>query len=412
VRFAPVALGLVTLAACSLERPIDRGNLDVAGAIAAGGGGVGPIAGAEVRPIVHDAGAPPDAGGLNPEVILASGCATETAQSSLLPANILFVVDRSGSMACNPPPTTSSEQCETDERRADPNLPTKWELTTQALTIALETLPETTVVGVSYFNNGNDCGVDMIPNVPIWRNTAAQRSTISSSLADIQPSGDTPLVGATVLAYRYLHDAALSNMITGNQYVVLITDGEQSEQCSDPSRCSGAAACTQLLLGEVARARGDGVNILTFVIGAPGTEHTRSVLSQIAVAGGTALPNCNPDQGNCHFDVTSTPDLGAALQKALQSIAGQTLTCQLPMPRSDGGVVDPSRLNVVFTPHTGPAKVLRQDNHAPCASGADGWQYSPDYAQIQLCGTTCATVRNDSGGRIDVVLGCPVIGPE
>jgi hypothetical protein len=84
----------------------------------------------------------------------------------------------------------------------------------------------------------------------------------------------------------------------------------------------------------------------------------------------------------------------------------------LPLPEPDAGPLDLTRLNVVFTPHTGPARVLVQDTHAPCDGGADGWQYSPALDQIRLCGKTCATVRNDSGGRIDVVLGCPVIGPD
>jgi hypothetical protein len=397
---------LSLLTACSLESPIDahrpEGVTTAAGRSSTAGQPDANSGGQAALPTT----------GLNPEVILASGCATETEQSSLVPANILFVVDRSGSMACNPPPTTTSQTCETNETRADPNLPTKWELTSQALMLALDSLPETSVVGVSYFNNGRECGVDMVPSVPIWRNTPAQRSTIAASLNETQPSGDTPLVGATVLAYRYMQDAALSGMITGNRFVVLITDGEQSEQCSDPPQCTGKDACTQFLVAQTAKANTDGVNIRTFVIGAPGTELTRSVLSSIALAGGTGQANCSVDQGNCHFDVTRDADLGPALQRALQNIAGQTLTCELTLPKLEAGTVDPARVNVVFTPHSGRARVLPHDMRAPCDGGADGWQYTADPGQIRLCGNSCGMVRNDSGGRIDVVLGCPVIGPD
>src|SRR5688572_7067409 len=42
------------------------------------------------------------------EQILKGGCATSTVSSALLPSNLLFVLDRSGSMLCNPPPTTDS----------------------------------------------------------------------------------------------------------------------------------------------------------------------------------------------------------------------------------------------------------------------------------------------------------------
>ena len=53
-----------------------------------------------------------------------------------------------------------------------------------------------------------------------------------------------------------------------------------------------------------------------------------------------------------------------------------------------------------------------QDTAKPCAAGADGWQYTTDNSKIRLCGAACETARADMGGRIDVVLGCPVEGPQ
>jgi hypothetical protein len=356
------------------------------------------------------------AGMLNAEVILASNCARETELVPLLPplpSNILFVIDRSGSMACNPPPRTSSGACELDPKRADPQLASKWELTSQALLSALETLPETTTVGVSYFSNDDACGVQSIPNVPLSRNTPAQRSSIVSSLAAIKPNGATPLVGATILAYRYMHETALAGTIHGSQYVVLITDGQQSEQCDEATRCKGADACTDLLVTqEVPKAMKDGVNIRTFVVGVPGSEGARTVLSQIAKNGGTAAPNCDPSQGDCHFDMTQQRELGSAMQRALQKIAGQTLTCDLTLPKPKTGPVDLKLVNVVFSPNQDKARVLPQDNHAPCDAGANGWQYNAARDQIRLCGATCMAVRGDRGARIDVVLGCPVVEPD
>jgi hypothetical protein len=362
------------------------------------------------------AGTGDNAGQLNAEVILASGCASETELVPLLPpspSNILFVMDRSGSMACNPPPLTSSDACERDPKRADPTIASKWELTSQALLSALETLPETTSVGVSYFSNDDACGVQSIPNVPLSRNTPSQRSSLVSSLAAIKPNGSTPLVGATVLAYRYMHGKALVGAIPGGQYVVLITDGQQSEACDDPMRCKGADACTDLLVNqEVPNAAADGVNIRTFVVGVPGSEAARTVLSQIAKNGGTAAVGCDPKLGNCHFDMTRETALGAALQRSLQKIAGQTLTCDLALPKPKDGLVDLKLVNVVFTPNQARARVLPQDNHAPCDAGANGWQYNAANDQIRLCGDTCTAVRGDRGARIDVVLGCPVVGPD
>ena len=68
--------------------------------------------------------------------------------------------------------------------------------------------------------------------------STAQRSAIDASLSKVEPGGATPLVGAVILAYRHLHELALAGTLRGNKFVVLITDGEQSESCSDPARCS------------------------------------------------------------------------------------------------------------------------------------------------------------------------------
>lgn len=346
------------------------------------------------------------------DTILLSKCAIRTEQSSLLPSNLLFLVDRSGSMRCNPPPTTSSEECEMNEARADVMLPSKWELTRRAVLTTMSTLSNTNALGISYFSNDNRCGVSSLPSVPIAANTVPQREVIASSIAGITPNGSTPLVGATLLAYKYLHKSAVDGLISGNSYVVLITDGEQSENCSDPAYCDNAQECSELLIQQAEVAAHADVNIRTFVVGVPGSERGSTVLSRLAVAGGTAPKDCNPETDSCHFDISRTTDLEAALGEALRMIAGQTFTCELGLPRTDAGVVDLSRVNVVFTPHEGPLQVIPQDLSTACERGAQGWQFDASQQLVQLCGRSCSLVRGDRGGRIDVVLGCPVIGPD
>jgi hypothetical protein len=269
-------------------------------------------------------------------------------------------------------------------------------------------------VGISYFSNDDACGVHSSPSVPLNVLDGAQRATVDASLSNIHPDGATPLVGATVLAYQHLHQQALMGAIDGKKYVVLLTDGEQSEPCSDDARCEGADSCTDLLVNEeVAKAAGPGVQIDTFVIGAPGSEPARQVLSQIARIGRTAPEGCDATAGDCHFDMTRGQAFDEALQDALQEIAGRSaLTCELPMPVSEDGSLDPTRVNVVYSPSLGGPLVILQDDRFPCNDGADGWQYSPDGTQIQLCGPICERVRRDRGARVDVVLGCPVQRPQ
>jgi hypothetical protein len=374
------------------------------GSAAPGAGGSGGAS----APAMHGATSAADA-------LLRGTCAQSTVQSALLPANILFVVDRTGTMACNPPPTTASEDCEQTPERADVSTPSKWEITSSALIEALKTLPPTASIGISYFSKDESCGVNSRPSVPLARNTAMLQAAIEASLKGVTPGGGTPLVGATILAYKHLHELALDGRITGNEFVVLITDGEQSEQCSYAPRCGDAQSCYDLLVDEeVPKAASPGVGIRTFVIGAPGSESARGVLSRIAQNGGTGAPGCDPAQGNCHFDMTRGGDFGALLGEALTAIVGQTVDCELPVPVSteDGGMLDPSRLNVVYSPSDAPAEVVLQDMRAACDDGADGWQYSEDMTKIRLCGAICQRVRGDQGGRVDVVIGCPSQGPD
>jgi hypothetical protein len=332
--------------------------------------------------------------------------------SSLLPSNLLFVVDRSASMSCNPPPLTDSASCEAAPTRASAETASKWEIMREALRSALQALPDETVVGLSYFSNDDGCGVHSLPSVPLSSLDARQRAALRASLDNVQPDGATPLVGAALLAYGHLHAAALAGEIHGGKYVVLITDGEQSEACSDPARCSSAAECTALLTEvEAPKAAGEGVDIKTFVIGVPGSEPSRATLSALASVGGTARPSCDVERGDCHFDMTQAEAFGTALEDALGEIAGRRLDCELSLPDPEGEVLDPELVNVVHTPASGgEPRLIPQDVRAPCDAGADGWQYTPDGTRIRLCGATCEQVRADRGARLDVVIGCPIRG--
>src|SRR6185295_18063965 len=60
-------------------------------------------------------------------------CNATSYVSEQIPASVLFVVDRSGSMACNAPPVQSVAECEADPKRKDPAQPSRWETTVKAL---------------------------------------------------------------------------------------------------------------------------------------------------------------------------------------------------------------------------------------------------------------------------------------
>jgi hypothetical protein len=145
----------------------------------------------------------------------------------------------------------------------------------------------------------------------------------------------------------------------------------------------------------------------TFVIGSPGSEDARRSLSQMAQAGGTATEGCSHD-GNpfyCHFDMTEEADFAVALRDALASISGLALSCAYDIPSPpNGGTLDASKVNVLFTPAGGAREVIGQSPSGPCTD-TDGWQYSPNQEQILLCGSTCDRVRA-SNGQLSLEFGC------
>ena len=334
-----------------------------------------------------------------------SACASNSVSATQTPAVMLFVIDKSGSMNCNPPPTTVTADCEKKPQKADPATLSKWEITRDALKNALTTLTTTTPLpsaGISVFNNGDFCGYSENPDVLIAGLDATQVAAIGLSLDIVQPWGATPIVGAMMRAYAYLQKNA--DQFKGNKFVVLLTDG--GESC-DPD-------AMPLLVQKSADAQAIGIR--TFVLGGPGSEQYRGFLSQLAFNGGTGSnPACNhagtpTDVGDCHMDMTlPNTDFALELAKNLKAISSKALSCEFDIPDpADGAVLDPNKVNVNYTPGSGGAaqEIPRNDNISCNDPANTGWQYSTDGTKIVLCGAACETVKSDPQAKVSVVLGC------
>jgi hypothetical protein len=124
----------------------------------------------------------------------------------------------------------------------------------------------------------------------------------------------------------------------------------------------------------------------------------------MADAGGTGASGCSLDGPNfCHFDMTETQDFAAELSEALGTIAGLALSCEYTIPAPpNGALLDPSRVNVVFSPSGGARELIGQSPSGPCT---EGWQYSDDGQQVLLCRDTCRQVR-ESDGSLELQFGC------
>jgi hypothetical protein len=317
-------------------------------------------------------------------------CVGQEAGTELAPALLELLVDTSLSMNEDAPGSNRS----------------KWVETRRVLLEGIDLMPTTTSVGVVFYpdvdTNAATCfdGQADVAVEPLGGPRSSQRAQIRQAFQAQNPRGSTP----THDAYRYALDELARVTKVGQRFLVLITDGTPTYALN----CQGSGtpqdpADPTPLIPEAASALGRGMK--TFVIGSPGSEDARTSLSQMAQAGGTATPGCSHDgrPHYCHFDMTQETDFASALQGALASISGLALSCTYDIPPPpNGGVLDPGKVNVLFTPPDGDQQLI---GRSPAGTCSDGWQYSSDQSQVLLCGETCDRVRASSG-RLALEFGC------
>lgn len=317
-------------------------------------------------------------------------CVGQEAGTELAPAILELLVDTSLSMDQEAPGSNRS----------------KWIETRRVLLEGIELMPSTTSMGVVFYPDvdvGADPCFDAQADVAVellGAEGSQQRDQIRRAFEQEDPRGSTP----THDAYRYALEQLYAVDNVGQRYLVLITDGTPTYALN----CQGSGtqqdpADSTPLIPEAASALARGMK--TFVIGSPGSEDARRSLSQMAEAGGTATEGCSHDgrPHYCHFDMTEDADFAVALRDALASISGLALSCAYDIPPPpNGGTLDASKVNVLFTPPGGQREVIGQSPNGSCS---DGWQYSPDQEQVLLCGPTCDRVRA-SNGQLSLEFGC------
>jgi von Willebrand factor type A domain-containing protein len=317
-------------------------------------------------------------------------CVGQSAGAEATEAVLQLVVDTSGSMDQDAPGVRGS----------------KWNATRSALLNAVAAMPASTSLGVVFYpdlpNDPDGECFDADADVGIARleaNGSAQRQRIQRAFQAQSPDGGTP----THDAYRFAVAALEQTDAPGSRFAVVITDGTPTYSLG----CVGTGLVSDPvdpapLVAEAAASSARGVR--TFVIGSPGSEDARASLSRMAEAGGTARPGCShqgPDY--CHFDMTEQPNFAAALAEALGQIAGQALSCTYDIPTPpNGATLDPAKVNVRFQPSGADSELIPQSGDGRCS---EGWQYSQDQQQIELCGSTCERVRG-ANGSLSLEFGC------
>ncbi len=398
---------IVASCTSSSQRDTDP-NRDAAGGTvpgSAGARGAGAQSGGGSLNLGDAAATGPDGGaGATTEVDPGAACAKSTEPTVALPAVLALVVDTSGSMDWPPgwAPATPDD--------SKPAGATKWEITREALAEAVAALPSEVALGASFYPNVEQDGAVCLRNdvaLPIatlgGRGSLA-RERWTEALAAVVPVGATPTHGA----YRFGLSKLSASSLAGDKFLLLITDGTPT--CDLDCQCTedNLAVDPLPLVREAAAARADGIR--TFVIGSPGSEQARDVLSRLATEGGTAKTGCS-DEGPifCHFDMTTEPDLASGLSKALAQITSQVRSCSYPIPAPpQGETLDPDLVNVLYTAggETDGATIAQASSGENCR---EGWQYASDGLSVVLCPDTCARAQADAQSRIEILFGCETV---
>ena len=221
------------------------------------------------------------------------------------------------------------------------------------------------------------------PDVTVTDLPSAKFGTALDATAPQAGKGGTPTMAALSGAMTYAQQLQKTVAKDATVAVVMVTDGVP-EVCFDKGDVGPAS--------QVAAANAS--TIPTYVVGV-GSDLAN--LNAIAAAGGTkqALMVSVGDPSKTQTDLSA----------AINTIKVAAVSCDYAIPSPpDGETLDPSKLNVQYTPTGGAAQDLDYD--ATCASGS-GWHYddAKHPTRVVACGATCSSIKN-VGGKVDMVFGC------
>ncbi len=334
-------------------------------------------------------------------------CGSQEIKAVSDPPNLYFVVDRSGSMLDILPGSPYS----------------KYENARIAISVMLRAVGHRVQYGAAVYPallNHDGCapGLQVFPtqagDPPSFAAKGQNGPVLArllSKLGSLVPNGGTP----TAATLRDLEPTIVA--LKGKKtYVVLMTDGapncnleltcgtdacipniehesisgtdcDARVNCCDPKQVgeTGVGYCVDADATEKSVAEYEARGVDTYVVGMPGSEAYRTLLSRLAVAGNTARPGDTP-----YYDVSDTSELSLALLRIGAEVA---ITCDLPLEEAPG---DPGLVNVYF------------DDRLVPASDRNGWHYTGEKS-IQFTGAACSELGSGDVLNVQVRAGCPTV---
>lgn len=385
----------------------DWGPVRIAGAGTGAGGGAAVAAGG-------GAGLPSTATGGSSSGLASCGgleafktCATSQIPAHRRTAQVLLVMDKSGSMVNQP---------------AGYDAPL-WPSLASALGAALDETKTEIHSGLLLYpkaGTAKDCvkpeecctlgsGSTWV-DVPIASGDVSVPA-IKQAFTATTPGGGTPISKALERALAYF--TAEGERLPGDHYVLLATDGGPNcnetlncraamNQCTanidqnklsstDPNLCeTQPAACldNEAVLQHIQALAQAGIQ--TIVVGIPGSESYANYLDSFAEAGGRPVATGS----HRYYEVPSSGGL-TALTDTFRSITVDLVkTCEIELASAPPSL---DKINVSI------------DCQVVPSAGADGWMLSEDYKKITFLGATCERMKTKGAQRVDVVMGCPTL---
>ncbi len=297
-----------------------------------------------------------------------AACVTSTATATAKPVYLVFAYDQSGSMAANGKWTAAGAAMKGFFTSPSMN----------GIHAAMTLFPKYTAYPA--FCSESEYAS---PDVAVTTLPSAQFGAALDATAPQPGKGGTPTMAALSGAMTYALELQKTVAKDANVAVVMVTDGVP-EVCFDKGDVGPAS--------QVAAA--NAATIPTYVVGV-GSDLAN--LNAIGAAGGTkqAFIVSVGDPAKTQTDLSA----------AINTIKVAAISCDYAIPSPpDGETLDPSKLNVQYTPTGGAAQALDYD--ATCATGG-GWRYDDANhpTRVVACGSTCASIKNQ-GGKVDMMFGC------
>jgi len=297
-------------------------------------------------------------------------CGITTSNLTKQPADVLLVLDKSGSMTSAIDSTTN---CPTGSTTCQQ----RWATMGTGLDAVLSTGSSDVSWGLKLYNSDGTCGVTSTMEVPI---SSGANATIQQQIGQVTPGGNTPTRLAINAGVAYLQTLTDTN----GKYILLATDGEPNCLSSGAGgRGGGGGSGASDVTGTVAAitaAAAAGFKVYVIGVG-PETGN----LDNFAAAGGTVH----------YYPALSPQDLTTALASIVGSVASCTFSLGTKPPP------DPNNVAVEFN-NDSTIKAPRDTTQV------DGWNYATSAnTTIQLYGSWCDKVTNGTYTSAKILMGCP-----